>query len=180
MSDEEDKGLNSLRHFFKRHAEYTAELNGESDRAAAILGAANFDVWLGEIIEAHFGVLSGEMSCNLRKRLFKSYGPLSTFAAKIDIACALGLYDEDIRKGLHTVRKIRNEFAHESRPITFDGPKISSLCEKLDIEPVRRLNIKTAPGPSGLRERYLTYLKQVKDKIYLTAQAALRGRPAGS
>ena len=172
MSDEEDKGLDALSDFFRRHAEYTAELNGESDRAAAILAAANFDVWLGEVIEMHFCVLSGEMSGDLRKRLFGSYGPLSTFSAKIDIACVIGLYNEDIRKGLHTVREIRNGFAHKPRPISFYDPKISSLCEKLDTEHVPKLNIKVASGPDGLRGRYLTYLNQMKDKIYLAAMAA--------
>ena len=146
--------------------DYQAELVGESARAAAILVASNFEVWLGEVIGMRFGVLSGEMSSDLQGRLFKGYGPLSTFAAKIDIACALGLYDEDIRKGLHVVREIRNGFAHEPRAITFDDPKISSLCEKLDIEPVPEPNNMITLKTNGGRARYLTYLNQVRDKIY--------------
>ena len=155
-----------LRATIERIYDYLTELADESDRGAAILAAANFDYLLGDIIEARFCTLSGGMSSDLRKQLFEDFGLFYTFAAKINIACALGLYDADIRKGLRTIKKIRNKFAHESGPIAFDGPEISSLCEKLDIEPVPEPNNMITLKTNGGRARYLTYLNQVRDKIY--------------
>ena len=66
--------------------DYQEELVGESARAAAILAASNFKVWLGEVIKARLG--AGAMSNDLRKQLFGNRGLFYTFAAKIDIACA--------------------------------------------------------------------------------------------
>ena len=65
MSDEADKSLNALHDLFERYVEQPDEFKGESDRAAAILAASNFEVWLGEVIKVRFGVLSGEMSSDL-------------------------------------------------------------------------------------------------------------------
>src|SRR5262249_7464260 len=40
--------------------------------------------------------------------LFQGYGPLATFVAKIDIACALGIVTAKQRANLHVIRTIRN------------------------------------------------------------------------
>ena len=85
--------------------------------------------------------------------IFKDYGPLSTFKAKVDIAFALGLYDRKIRKDLHTVRRIRNKFAHSSEPMGFDHNQVADECRKLDT--------KAGQDSDGLRERYLTYLREI-------------------
>lgn len=132
---------------------FYAELDGESDRAAAILAAANFEDKLCETIIEKFVKLNREN----RKKLFKGYGPLSTFAAKIDIAFALGLYDQETQRGLHIIRKIRNIFAHASSPIEFDCDDIVKICEELKLE--------TSLNSDNLRYRYVSFLKEVETKL---------------
>lgn len=118
----------------------------ESDRAAAILAVAHFDEWLKAKLIKKFV----DLDENLTEKLFGPYGSLSSFEAKIDIACALKMYDEDIRVGLHTVRKIRNKFAHLSDLITFEHDKVKGLCQNLNADGLRNFD--------DMRDKYLNYL----------------------
>ena len=145
--------LSSLAKVLQEASDYNAELFGENDRAAAILAAANFEQWLLTKLSMRFVPLGKPM----RKRIFENYGPLSTFSSKIDIAFAVGLYDKNTWNGLNTVKKIRNRFAHSSKPINFDDGQLSSLCQKLCII--------DASKSSNLRSRYLTYLIEVRQQI---------------
>ena len=153
MSGETSKKYGPLVTALMEAQAYHEELRGESDRAAVILGAANFEDWLRETIMLSFVRLSKV----LRNRIFENYGPLSTFSAKIDLAFALGIFDEKTRKNLHVIRKIRNAFAHSSKAITFDDATLASMC--------RGLNISNDSHGSDLRVRYLAYLIQVREKI---------------
>lgn len=58
-------------------------------------------------------------------------GPLSTFSSHIELAYALGLIYENAHSDLHLIRKIRNEFAHTSEPISFNNNSISDKCLRL-------------------------------------------------
>lgn len=72
-------------------------------------------------------------SNNFKDQLFEGYGPLSTFTAKIDIARALGILDEETYRILRIIKTIRNEVAHpdiESLP-RFDSEEIVKECQKL-------------------------------------------------
>ena len=72
-------------------------------------------------------------SNNFKHRIFEGYGPLSTFTAKIDMARALEIVDEETYNTLRILKSIRNEVAHpdtESLP-NFDGPAIVKECRKL-------------------------------------------------
>ena len=55
----------------------------------------------------------------INKRLFRGYGPLSTFSSRIDIAYALGLISAEIHQELTKIRNIRNLFAHFSGATKF-------------------------------------------------------------
>ena len=67
----------------------------ESDRGAAVLAVARFKEQLKEAIKSSDAA-------------FRPSG--LNFWVSIEIAYALGLYDQETRDGLHTVRKIRNKF----------------------------------------------------------------------
>ena len=142
-----------LRKAIKDVLDYQIALSEESDRAAAILAAADFEDWLAERITSKFV----DLDQDLHNSLLGTYGPLSSFSAKVDIAFALGLYDQNIHKGLHTVRKIRNKFAHLSKPIKFHDNAIKDLCQNLDAD--------ICQNADDLRKRYLTYLTGVKNEI---------------
>ena len=92
----------------KRQMALVNELNDQSDRGVAIVGAA----WLEEAItEALHELL--EKDERSWQRLFGPSGPLSTFSAKIDLARLLGCMTDTIKSDLHIIREIRNEFAHQ-------------------------------------------------------------------
>jgi hypothetical protein len=58
-----------------------------------------------------------ELSPAQRTNLFDGYGPLSSFAAKIDVAYALSIFDDAVYTDLTVIRKIRNVFAHPQRKV---------------------------------------------------------------
>jgi hypothetical protein len=78
-------------------------------------------------IKWEFRSLNKQMS----DRLFGLYRPLSTFAAKIDIAYALEITTDDIHAELNIMRRIRNEFAHTKHSLSLDLDPIKTLFNKL-------------------------------------------------
>jgi DNA-binding MltR family transcriptional regulator len=108
------------------------EINGQTDRGAAIVGAA----WLEESISA---ALESYLHPNPKswKRLFEGNGPLGTFSAKIDLSRLLGLTSDIINSDLHILREIRNQFAHQvvhkadQLKLGFSTPYIRDKCLSL-------------------------------------------------
>lgn len=80
----------------------------ESDRAAAVLGAAKLDFQLKKLIEKT--LLS---PYNKGDNILNDSKALGTFSARIHIAYRLGLINKELARALHLIRKIRNKFAHE-------------------------------------------------------------------
>ena len=62
--------------------------------------------------------------------------PLGTFSSRIKAAYALGLIAKDQSDDLERLRKIRNEFAHSWRPITFANPKIAAHIRALNYSSI--------------------------------------------
>jgi hypothetical protein len=54
------------------------------------------------------------------------------FATKIDLAFSIDLIDEDLRKELHTIREVRNIFAHTLGEQRFGSQGIRHLCNNLE------------------------------------------------
>ena len=63
--------------------------------------------------------------------IFGQSCPISSFSARIDLSYLLGLISPSVRRDLHLVRKIRNDFAHMHHPATFELPAIASRCREL-------------------------------------------------
>ncbi|MBR8202096.1 hypothetical protein [Burkholderia vietnamiensis] len=81
----------------------------ESERAVVVLGAAQIDADLERLL---MHVLHPAASRN--DDLLDTGQPLSAFAVKISLAHRLGIIDDDFKTALNTVRKIRNDFAHNA------------------------------------------------------------------
>jgi hypothetical protein len=62
--------------------------------------------------------------------LFENNGPLSTFSARIRLSQALGLISDKEASSLHTIRNLRNDFAHEPGA-AFDVPSIRDRASNL-------------------------------------------------
>jgi hypothetical protein len=127
------------------------EMETDSDRAAGLV-AATF--------------LENQLEDNIRKNLRDdqealddmfnpSRGPLTTFAAKIDLAYLIGLLSEKDRRELHTIRKVRNEFAHGFGRRSFQFEIIRDLVGNLtaieDAVSLREL----ASAKKPVRERFI-------------------------
>lgn len=100
-------------------------LRAESDRACAVLASSFLDAALEEYFRARF-------IAQPPLRLFDAGGPLSTFAARIEVAFALGWLSLAERADLNFVRAIGDSFAHDvDYTLTFETPAIADRCFEL-------------------------------------------------
>lgn len=115
-----------------------AEFSGASDRAAAIVAAAVLD-------DALRTLLAAVMIVDYPPQ-FDVFAPgqeLGSYMARVKVAFVLGLIDDSERKRLSLVAKIRNEFAHIARDISFNSAHIADRCRELappkQLVPPRRV-----------------------------------------
>lgn len=106
---------------------FNESISKETDRGAAIVCAALIEDGLRESLLARF-VQRADKEDEL---LNGSNAPLSSFSAKIDIAYRVGLIGMEIRSSLHLIRKVRNEFAHNSGDISFESESIHDRIREL-------------------------------------------------
>jgi hypothetical protein len=97
--------------------------DGRSAFSRVIVRATELERLLEFMLQAamRFGI-----SKDFQGKLFSGHGPLSTFSAKIDMAYALSLIEQDTWSKLHKVRDVRNTFAHADAHIDFDHPGFRS------------------------------------------------------
>jgi len=105
------------------------ELNGESERACAIVGGEYLNNLLEEILKKYL-IKNGK---TYKELLYPSNqnAPLGTFNSRIVMAYSIGLFDKKIREYLDTVRTIRNRFSHKLK-YTFRTEEIKKLYSKFD------------------------------------------------
>jgi len=107
-------------------SEFLNSFNKESDRGAALNAASVLDDWLGKIIKEFLA--PNKSSENL---LSGFNAPLGTFSAKAAAAHALGLIQDSEMEEITLVRKIRNEFGHNWKGISFETQQIKDLTNNL-------------------------------------------------
>jgi DNA-binding MltR family transcriptional regulator len=102
------------------------ELRRETDRGAALVGAAFLDDVLQAAIRAVFvddpKVVNELMGMNR---------PLNSFASRIHLAYCLGLLGPDAYADLHRLRDIRNDFGHHLHVTAFEEQSIKDRCAAL-------------------------------------------------
>lgn len=102
------------------------EFQKETDRGAALVGAAMIEDRLERILLSHL------LDNNVREELFNGINaPLGNFSSKVKIAYCLGLITDLEYNECEYIRKIRNEFAHSLHGLKFDDQKIKDLCFNL-------------------------------------------------
>ena len=104
------------------YTEFQKNYEGESDRSVVILAGS----FLEQTLENY--ILKKLVDTNSVDQLFNGYAPLATFAAKIEVAFALGLLPVHVHKDLKVVKKLRNIFAHEPDALNFESSRISDIC----------------------------------------------------
>ena len=102
------------------------------DERGLVLSLAAFaEESLGQLLAAFM------LSTDATSQLLKGFNaPLGTFSSRIKAAYALGLIAKDQSEDLERLRKIRNEFAHSWRPITFGNPKIAPHIRALNYSSI--------------------------------------------
>jgi DNA-binding MltR family transcriptional regulator len=113
----------------KHYAEFVAFRSGlseESDRGCALFAAAYLDAALEELFRA--SVLEGK---KIEEELFEGSSPLATFSGRIKLAYYFGFISLQFRFDLESIRKIRNDFAHDPTLLSFDTQSIADRCRNL-------------------------------------------------
>lgn len=87
----------------------------ESGRGAILIAATHAEEHLTRLIES---ALPNDISKANKTRLFSYPGPLSSFAAKINLSYAFRVIDSNLYNSLTTLRTIRNDAAHSALPFS--------------------------------------------------------------
>jgi DNA-binding MltR family transcriptional regulator len=106
--------------------EFRETLSDETDRGCALMAAAYLDAQLEELIQHSF--INDETASN---EMLGQSKPLGTFSSRIDMSYLLGHISGQVRRDLHIIRKIRNDFGHNPKPIGFSSSKLANQCREL-------------------------------------------------
>lgn len=112
--------------------------NSESPRGGVLVAASFIDRLLSQVLESF--LIEGKS----QKQLLHGFNaPVGNFSSRIALAAALGLISEDERQECDTIRKIRNEFAHQIHP-SFETSRVSKLCDQLaySARPINQSEVK--------------------------------------
>lgn len=128
---------------------FNAEFSKESDRASVILSASLLDIALHDLLINYL-----LPSTTTADDLFDgANAPLSTFSSKIILVHRLGLISAKFCRGLHLIRKIRNEFAHNIHGCTFEESRVRSrvleLFKSVHASVVEEIRSTFPQGPRG-------------------------------
>ena len=82
--------------------EFIKEFVNESDRAVVVLGAAELDYLLAELIKKALLPSEGK-----KQDPFVDRGPLWSFSSRINAAYRFGLIDEEFKGAIHCIRESR-------------------------------------------------------------------------
>lgn len=103
------------------------ELAGQTERGAAVLGAAYLDGIMKALLESSF--IKGATT----KELLNDSGPLGSFAARAKLLYCIGYIPKHIYNDLIRLAEIRNQFAHKRMRCTFDALPSDMSCENLEV-----------------------------------------------
>jgi hypothetical protein len=128
-------------------------ISSETDRGAVLMSAAFLDDKLKELIEKKL-----VQDKKISRRAFDFNGPLGTFSSRIDFAYLIGVLPKNAQRDLHTIRAVRNQFAHHAAPLSYEEEKVKTLCDRLVFHGVKDV----ASGGSKFRRSVMGLL------IYIT------------
>jgi DNA-binding MltR family transcriptional regulator len=110
-------------------ARFLEDLQKETDRGAALVGAA----FLDDVLEASLRAFFVDDKKVADQLLGSGDRPVSTFSARTHLAYCLGLLAPKVYADLNQIREIRNWFAHRHHPGSFDDPPVRDWCVALNF-----------------------------------------------
>jgi len=108
-------------------------------------------------------------------------GPPGSFYAKIHLAYAMGIIDDDVCHDLNIIRNVRNAFAHAPSPIEFYTEEIESEVKNLrcvkgkEFPPIPSRGLAEDPrwpGQDPIRQRFIAACRELGHLILTTVLAA--------
>ena len=115
----------------------------ERGRGAVLVGVARVDAALERLVQAVLLPTAGR-----NDSLFQVDRPLGSFGARISLAHRLGLIETPVERALHTLRRVRNTFAHSSDSASVADP--AHACRLVQAYQDGRANPLWAPLESVL------------------------------
>ena len=144
-----------------------AELDGENDRAAILVGGSILEYALEQAIASR---LREPQTTTESDALFDEHGILGSFHEKIWAAYFLKVIGPSVRRDLDLVRAIRNSAAHDMNAISFDGTsEIANRCRELRFADA---SIPGKANPPDLRGKFILTIR------FFTANLLLRAGDA--
>jgi hypothetical protein len=107
---------------------FVKELEGDSDRACALVAGAALSDVLRDLLATFFFPLTQIEHDHI---FYDQNACLSDFASRTEVAYATGLISPDEKDALNTIRKIRNQFAHTIAQVEFSNPLLAAETVKL-------------------------------------------------
>lgn len=114
-----------------------SDIDQSGDRAAAIVAAAFLEDHLAIALKKRF-----QQDEKILNEIFRSSGPLGSFSAKINLAFLIGLCSQEACKELHTIKDIRNEFAHKGLTRDFNSQRVRDLANNLQFGKKYKITIR--------------------------------------
>jgi hypothetical protein len=181
-------------------------LLNESDRGAVLVGLAHLDSQIQQLLSAKFRSASGLYVDGLEleefpddlvglsrlqeksaRKLLEYPGPLSTVAARQDLALSLGWISGDVFHDLTQLRKLRNKVAHSTDLVhLFDDPEIRKLVASLKFVDAEAFKVRAVYRHAfvlaivhlhleliGLTMRELDRVREITGRVRLKAEKLL-------
>ncbi|MDN5053080.1 MltR family transcriptional regulator [Aliarcobacter butzleri] len=111
---------------YKNVIEFRKNITLETDRGLVLMSVAYIDERLSVLLEKYF-----VDDKSIIQTLFDATGPLGTFSSKLKLAYGIGLIPKNVYTDCNKIRRIRNTFAHISKPISFEDEPIKSQTHSL-------------------------------------------------
>jgi DNA-binding MltR family transcriptional regulator len=111
-------------------ATFVDQYSKADDRSCGILFVSYLDNCVTEALLTH---IKYKEDCE--KELLRESGPLGSLFARVELLWSLGGLDATVRHDLHSLRRVRNVFAHQMNVMHFSEEPIKSWCKDLKLPP---------------------------------------------
>jgi len=154
----------------RRRDELFEALSDESDRGAILVSASFLDDALETILRVRFSIEKAKAK-KVIDPLFDTFGPLSTFSAKIKVSYAIDLIEHWMFHDLEILRKMRNQLAHNAKVSNFDSNDTSQIIQKL-----KGAELAIAANEKIENDKALIKERTEKEKAWTKARRNIKGR----
>jgi hypothetical protein len=113
------------------------EMEG-SDRANAVVGGAFVELHLTYFLKSRM-----VKDRKVTEEMFRPGRAFGDFGAKVDLGYLIGVYSKRAHKELITIKRIRNNFAHQFDLNSFERDDIRDHCQNLTLSQSKKIVITT-------------------------------------